>query len=97
MGLIIYYIILLVMAAGIPTAAVSIGEKIADLNNADSLILLVAVLLLSFIPLALYFHIGRKKLGEKHRHIIISSAAMVMVVYAGFYMFIYNGLTPLEP
>ncbi|MBP5268432.1 MAG: hypothetical protein J6Z29_07660 [Ruminococcus sp.] len=97
MGLIIYFIILLVMAAGIPTAAVSIGEKIAHLNNADSLILLVAVLLLSFIPLALYFHIGRKKFGEKHRHIIISSAAMVMVVYAGFYMFIYNGLTPLAP
>ena len=97
MGLIIYYIILLVMAAGIPTAAVSIGEKIADLNNEENLILLVAVLLLSYIPLALYFHIGRKKFGEKHRHIIISSAAMVMVVYAGFYMFIFNGLTPLAP
>ncbi|SFD29004.1 hypothetical protein [Ruminococcus albus] len=97
MGLIVYFIILLVMAGGIPTAAVSIGEKIANLNNAESLILLVAVLLLSFIPLALYFNLGKKKFGEKHRHIIISSAATIMVVYAGFYMFIWNGLTPLAP
>ncbi|SEL18824.1 hypothetical protein [Ruminococcus albus] len=97
MGLIVYFIILLLMAAGIPTAAVCKGEKIAHLNNVENLILLVAVLLISIIPLALYFNHGKKKFGEKHRHIIISSAATVMVVYVSFYMFIWNGLTPLAP
>lgn len=38
MGMIVYLIILLLMAAGIPTAAVCIGEKIAHLNNVENLI-----------------------------------------------------------
>lgn len=96
MAMIFYIIILLVMAAGIPTATACFGDLV-HLNSENFLILLAAVLLISFIPLAFYFNYGKKKFGENHRHIVISSAVTALAVYIGFYLYIYSGLTPPLP